>query len=57
MWGKIGKKKDISQSNNAAVIINKINTAIKWSSQNGLIRLCCCLIIEVYCHWWGQGKI
>ena len=26
-WGKIGKKKDISQSNNAAVIINKINTA------------------------------
>ena len=28
-WGKIGKKKDICQPNNAAVIINKINTTKK----------------------------
>ena len=28
-WGKMGKKKDICQPNNAAVIINKIKTTKK----------------------------
>ena len=56
-WGKMGKKKDICQPNNTAIIFNIIITAKKWSSHNGLLQLCYCLITEGYCHWWGQGRV